>query len=38
MFLIAGDDFMPGMDRRQPKFTYSACVTFTTNKKRIQNF
>ena len=37
-FLLAGDNFMPEMHLRQPKFTYSACGTFTKNKERIQKF
>ena len=35
-FLLAGDKFMPEMHLRQPRFTYSACGTFTTNKERIK--
>ena len=26
------------MHLKQPRFTYSACGTFTKNKERIQNF
>ena len=37
-FLLAGDKFMPKMHLRQPQFTYSACRSFTKNKKRIQKF
>ena len=37
-FLLAGDKFMPEMHLKQPGFTYSACGTFTKNKKRIQKF
>ena len=37
-FLLAGDTCMPEMHLRQPQFTYSACVPFTKNKKRIQKF
>ena len=37
-FLLAGGNFMPEMDLRQPGFTYSACGSFTKNKERIQNF
>ena len=29
---------MPEMHIRQPEFTYSACGSFTKNKKRIQKF
>ena len=34
--LLAGDRFMPEIHLKQPGFTYSACGTFTKNKKRIQ--
>ena len=37
-FLLAGDKFMPEMHLKQPGFTYSACGSFTKNKKRIQKF
>ena len=33
---LAGYKFMPGMHLRQPRFTYSACGSFTNNKERIQ--
>ena len=36
--LLAGDKFMPEMNLKQPKFTYSACGTFTKNKERIKKF
>ena len=36
--LLAGDRFMPEIHLNQPGFTYSACGTFTKNKKRIQKF
>ena len=36
--LLVGDNFMPEMHLRQPKFTYSACGPFTKNKERIQTF
>ena len=29
---------MPEIHLKQPRFTYSACETFTKNKKRIQKF
>ena len=29
---------MPEMHLKQPGFTYSACIPFTKNKKRIQKF
>ena len=37
-FLLAGDKFMPGMNLKQPGFTYSACGPFTKNKERIEKF
>ena len=37
-FLLAGDNFMPEMHLKQPRFTYSACRPFTKNKERIQKF
>ena len=37
-FLLVGDKFMPKMHLKQPRFTYSACGTFTGNKERIQKF
>ena len=37
-FLLAGDNFMPEIHLRQPRFTYSACGAFTRNKQRIQKF
>ena len=37
-FLFVGDKFMPEMHLRQPRFTYSACGSFTKNKNRIQKF
>ena len=37
-FLLAGDKFMPEMHLKQPGFTYSACGSFTKNKKRTQKF
>ena len=36
-FLLPADKFMPEMHLKQPGFTYSACGSFTKNKKRIQN-
>ena len=35
-FLLAGDKFMPGMNLKQPRFTYSASGPFTENKQRIK--
>ena len=37
-FLLAGDKFMPEMDLKQLRFTYSACGPFIKNKERIQKF
>ena len=37
-FLLAGDEFMPEINLKQPWFTYSACGSFTKNKGRIQKF
>ena len=36
-FLLAGDKFMPEMHLKQPGFTYSACRTFTKEKKEYKN-
>ena len=36
--LFSRDKFLPEIDSRQPWFTYSACGTFTKNKRRIQKF
>ena len=33
--LLVGNRFMPEMDLRQPRFTYSACGPFIKNKERI---
>ena len=33
---LAGDKFILEMDLRQPGFTYSACGSFTKNKKSIK--
>ena len=38
MFLFAEDKFMPEMHLKQPKFTYSACGSFTKDKERFQKF
>ena len=35
-FLLVGDIFMPEMDLKQPRFTYSAFESFTKNKEKIQ--
>ena len=37
-FLLAGDKLMSEMHLKQPRYTYSACGTFTKNKQRIQKF
>ena len=36
--LLAGDQFMPKMNLRQPGFTYSACRPFTKSKENIRKF
>ena len=36
--LLAGDNFMPEIHLRQPKFTHSACGPFTKHEQRIQKF
>ena len=37
-FLLEGDNCMPGMDLRQPRFAYSTCRPFTKIRERIQKF
>ena len=37
-FLLVGDNFMPEMHLKQPRFTYSDCGPFTKNKEKIQKF
>ena len=37
-FLLAGDKFITETHLKQLGFTYSACVTFTKNRERIQKF
>ena len=37
-FLLAGDNFMPEMHLRQPRFVYNACGPFTRQKERIKKF
>ena len=37
-FLLVGNKFMPEMHLKQPRFTYSACGSFTKNKERVQKF
>ena len=37
-FLLEGYKFMSEMHLRQHGFTYSACGSFTKNKKRIHKF
>ena len=36
-FFLPGDKSMPEMHLRQPRFTYSACETFTKKKKEYKN-
>ena len=36
--LLVGDKFVPVMPLRQPRLTYSVCVSFTKNKEIIQKF
>ena len=35
---MVANKFRPKMHLIQPRFTYSACGSFTKNKKRIQKF
>ena len=37
-FLLTGDKFIPEMHLKKSGFMYSACVSFTKNKERIQKF
>ena len=37
-FLLAGDKCMPEMHLKQLGFTYSACGSFTKNKKRNRRY
>ena len=37
-FLLTRDKFMPELHLKQPRFTYSACLSFTKHCERIQNF
>ena len=37
-FLLVGDKFMPEMHLKQPRFTHSACGSFTKSKERILKF
>ena len=37
-FFLAGDKFMPELNLKQTRFTYSVCGPFTRNKKRIEKF
>ena len=34
-FLLGGDKYMPEIHLKQPRFTYSACGSFTKNKESI---
>ena len=38
MVLLMGEKFMPEMHLKQSGFTYSACGSFTKNKKRMEKF
>ena len=35
--LLAGDKFIPEINLKQPRFTYSAYGLFSKNKERIKN-
>ena len=37
-FSLEGDKFMPEIHLKQPRFTYSPCGPFPTNKERIEKF
>ena len=37
-FLLAGDNFIPRLYLRQPRFTYIACGPFTTQRETIRRF
>ena len=37
-FLLTGDTFMPELHLKKPRFTYSACGSFTKHCERIQKF
>ena len=37
-FLLGGEKFMSEMNLKQPRFTYSACGSFTKNKEKLQTF
>ena len=37
-FLFPGDKFVPETPLKQPRFTSSACGSFTKNKERIEKF
>ena len=36
--LLTGDNFMPEMHLKLPRFAYSACAPFTKNNEIIQKF
>ena len=38
MVLLVGEKFMLEMHLKQSGFTYSACGSFTKNKKRMEKF
>ena len=37
-FFLTGDKFMPELNLKQPRFTYSACEPFNEHCERIQKF
>ena len=37
-FFLTGDKFMPELHLKQPRFTYSACGSFTKHRERIRKF
>ena len=37
-FFLVGDTFIPQINLKKPRFTYSACSQFTENKERIEKF
>ena len=37
-FLLTGDKFMHELHLRQPRFTYSACGSFSKHRERIRKF
>ena len=37
-FLLTGDKFMPELQLKQPRFTFSVCGPFTKDRERIKKF